>query len=80
MTKKETVARKMGKYLESKDWNVFEMRIMCDECKKSCFSSARFCSHCGTRLNPKENQDEMIETLYQAFLVGKRAESQFDKK
>ena len=80
MTNKETVARKMGEYLESKDWTVFERSSKCDECDGRCPHDAHFCPKCGVKLVPFENQDATIEMLYQAFLIGKRAEEQLDAK
>ena len=52
MTNKETVARKMGEYLESKDWTVFERSSKCDECDGRCPHDAHFCPKCGVKLVP----------------------------
>jgi RNA polymerase subunit RPABC4/transcription elongation factor Spt4 len=79
MTKKEKIARAMGTYLETQDWSVFESQGTCEECHHKYPHNARYCPHCGTRTTLKEDQEGMIEVLYQAYVIGKRTETIFDK-
>jgi predicted amidophosphoribosyltransferase len=79
MNKKEAIARKIGKYLESRDWTVFETNDKCENCDHSCSPDANFCSDCGAPVVKKESQKQAIDVLYQAYLIGKKAEASFNK-
>lgn len=52
-------AKRLGDYLETLGWNVWEMRTICPHCSRRHAEGHRYCPVCGTKTQPES--DEITE-------------------
>lgn len=74
MTKKEKIAKAMGKILEKNGWSVWDSVIVkCCSCGKNGFHGEKYCSECGSKMFQSEGCDEEItNVLNKTFKAGLR--------
>jgi len=62
----EKHATRLGDYLESKGWNVFN-ETKCSNCKGAIYTqSYKYCPHCGLKLKLFFDKESVIKDLIQA--------------
>ena len=62
-------AKRLGKFLERRDWTVFEANEECWKCgKRTSFADkAKFCMHCGSVLKHDQHEKEVLKDLEAAI-------------
>jgi ribosomal protein L40E len=72
--KQKKVAKKIGKFLENKGWEVFNDDKVCLNCGHSEWNGT-FCKKCGTKLVEPKTNINTLEVLWEAYCEGKKEEA-----